>query len=116
MKAIDLCFVIVEPQNFFREIFASGQSAKILSHENFSPYGNANGDFTLLLNKQLKLNIHWGSKFVPTLLSMYTIAVAKNELSLESVARWLRYLLKRRESWSRYTRERALGAGTTQSS
>ena len=34
-----LCFVIVEPRKFFGEIFASGQSAKILSRENFSPYG-----------------------------------------------------------------------------
>ena len=34
-----LCFVIVKPRNFFREIYASGQFAKILSRENFSPYG-----------------------------------------------------------------------------
>ena len=34
-----LCFVIIKPRKFFREIFASGQSAKILSRENFSPYG-----------------------------------------------------------------------------
>ena len=32
-------FAIVEPQTFFPEIFASGQSVKILSRENFSPYG-----------------------------------------------------------------------------
>ena len=35
-----LSFVIVEPRKYFREIFASGQSAKILSHENFSPYSS----------------------------------------------------------------------------
>ena len=34
-----LCFVIVEPRKIFREIFASGQSAKILARENYSPYG-----------------------------------------------------------------------------
>ena len=32
-------FAIVEPRKFLREIFASGQSAKILSRENFAPYG-----------------------------------------------------------------------------
>ena len=36
-----LCFVIVEPRKIFHEIFASGQSAKIWSRENFSPYGNS---------------------------------------------------------------------------
>lgn len=45
--------------------------------------------------------IHRDSEPVPTLLSMYTISIAKNELSLESAARWLRYFLKRSESWSR---------------
>ena len=34
-----LCFVIVEPRKILREIFASGQSAKIFSRENFLPYG-----------------------------------------------------------------------------
>ena len=34
-----LCFVIVEARKILLEIFASGQSAKILSRENFSPYG-----------------------------------------------------------------------------
>ena len=34
-------FAIIKPRIFFREIFASGQSAKILSRENFSPYGSS---------------------------------------------------------------------------